>query len=194
MCSVQRSTPPAGRYEMPRVLPARTDFAGLRGRRVLAVVDDDNLTISLAECVRRLRYGTLLSAIRRVADTVTGCVVLTCAAGDGRPRRHLEGLGWRVVAVPREVVRTHRGAEVKANADMDLCFEAARLVGEGVFDVVLVGSGDGDLCVSVARGVRRAAPWCDVVSLSVRESSSTRLFTRPDLFDRNILIGYDITR
>jgi hypothetical protein len=76
---------------------------------------------------------------------------------------------------------------------MDLCFECGRLVGAGQYDAVLVGSGDGDLCVALARGIRRIAPGCRTVTLSVRESTSRRLLTRPDLFDGNILIGGDLT-
>lgn len=178
----------------PAPLPARTDFSYLCGRRVLAVIDDDNLAIGLADRGRRLRYGLLLARLRRAAEAVTGCVVLTCAAGDDTPRRRLEDLGWRAVAVPREVVHTHRGAELKANADMDLCLECGRLVEGGLFDAVVVGSGDGDLCVAVARGVRRVAPWCRTVTLSVGDSSSARLFTRGDLFAANILVGHDLIR
>jgi uncharacterized LabA/DUF88 family protein len=164
----------------------------VQGRRLLVIVDDDNIRISIALKNRSLCYATLLKHLQGSTASVSALAVLTHENGDERRRKYFEDRSWQVLGVQRERVTTHRGQEVKANADMDMCFECGRLVQEGGYDAVLIGSGDGDLCVAIARGLRRTSPACRIVTLSEPSSTSARLRSRPDLFDSSLLIGADI--
>lgn len=193
-----RSAPPAApaypQLDLPRgAFPARTDFSALQGRRVLAIFDDDNIRISMKEHGRSLRYATLLDRLRASASHVSAHAVLTHEPGDRNRMRYFESRTWQPLGIPREVVVTRRGSEVKSNADMDLCFECGRIFRHDVYDAVLLGSGDGDLCVALARGIRRLSPSTRIATLSVTGCTSGRLSSRPDLFDAALLIGEDIT-
>jgi hypothetical protein len=176
----------------PALLPDLTGFQQLSGRRIACLLDEDNLRISLARehgCV--LDYDALLHRLRATAEAVSPWAVLTLAQGEGWREAELKLCGWRTLSFPHEIVQTINGPTKKSNADMDLCFEAGRLM-RGQFDTLLVGSGDGDLCVSAARGVKRINRDKRIVALSVPGASSHRLRTRGDLFDGSILIGRDL--
>jgi hypothetical protein len=118
-------------------------------------------------------------------------VVFSAAPGDGRRARYFSDRGWHPVPVPIEVVMTRQGPIRKANADLDMAFEAGRLAAGSGAQAVLVGTGDGELGVAIARGVRRALPGCRVHALGVPGSTSRRLHRR-DLFDGVIYVGRDL--
>lgn len=175
-------------------LPATTDFTVFAGTRLLCLVDEDNLRISLQRQSVRLSYRTLLARLTAQARHVAACAVLTVAVGDSRREAYLQQRGWHVLTIPQETVLTVHGPAKKANADLDLCFEAGVLVSVAQCEAVLLGTGDGDLAIAIARGLRRRQPMCAVYTLSVPGSTSHRLLNAPDLFTDNLLIGEDITR
>jgi hypothetical protein len=187
------AAPAPGPRRVPARLPPTTDFSPASGQRVLFLADEDNLRISMQERGARLSYKALLQRVQEAAQSVSAWAVLATAAGDGRRAEDLQGQGWNVVAIPQEVVVTVDGPCLKANADMDFCFAAGYLARTGRCDAVVLGSGDGDLCVAVARGIKRMPGARKVYTLSVPGSTSQRLKSRPDLFDGNILIGRDLT-
>jgi hypothetical protein len=175
-------------------LPPATDLGPLAGRRVLAVVDDENLRISMTRRLGvRLSYRTLRGRLEEAAAGVTPVVVFSAAPGDDRRARYFSDRGWHPVPVPIEVVMTRDGPVRKANADFDIAFEAGRLAAGGGAEAVLVGTGDGELGVAIARGMRRALPGCRVFALGVPGSTSRRLHRR-DLFDGVIYVGRDLAR
>src|ERR1051326_367775 len=139
-------------------LPPTTDLAPLKGRRVLIVVDEDNLRISMQQHRQPLSFGRLLNRLQDETLHVFPLAVLTAAEGDPRRATYLEKKGWHVLVVPRETVYTTAGRQLKANADFDLAFELGRLVNTLHFDTVLLGTGDGDLAVAIGRGIRRTCP------------------------------------
>lgn len=175
-------------------LPATTDFSALVGKRLLCLVDEDNLRISLKDHGRRLSYQRLMKRLKAKARSMSGWAVLTAAAGDHRRAHYLKKRGWDVLRINQETVMTVRGLERKANADFDLAFLAGHLVSTARSDTVVIGTGDGDLAISVARGLKRIQPSIRVFSMSIPGSTCHRLLTRTDLFDGNFLVGLDITR
>jgi hypothetical protein len=177
-------------------LPADTDLSALAGKRVLCLLDEDNLRISIKSHALRLAFDLLRRKLSATARSVSAWVVLTAELGDTRRQAYLVPRGWQVVSVPREIVMTITGPRMKANADMDICFLAGSLVLKGQFDAMLIGSGDGDLGVAIARGIRRLQAVPDIYTLSVPGSTSHRIrpSNNPTLFAANILIGRDITR
>ena len=188
------------RWARPRLTLARmatpmvTDLRAARGKRVLFVADSDNWDYSLKPCGLRLRYQKLLSCLRAEADLVFPVAVLTSAPGDWRRARRLADCGWRVVSIPWETVTTCHGTRKLANADMDLAFECGCLAIVSGCDTALIGTGDGDLAVSIARGlrrIRRPEP-ISVHTLSVVGATSSRLRQRIDLFDSSTMIGRDM--
>lgn len=177
-----------------RALPATTDFTVFTGMNVLCLVDEDNLRISLQRHGVRLSYRTLLARLTSQARRVAAWAVLTAAAGDSRREAYLAQRGWDVLTIPQEVVMTVDGPCKKANADLDLCFTAGALARAKRCEAVLLGTGDGDLAIAIARGIKRLHAGRAVYTLSVPGSTSHRLRNAPDLFAGNLLIGEDITR
>ena len=175
-------------------LPAITDLSALKHRRVLVIVDEDNLRISMQNRGRKLSYRRLLDRVQAVADEVLPLAVLTAPPNDTQREQYLQRRGWGTLTVPRETVRTWHGARTLANADMDICFEAGRAALNWGGDAVVIGSGDGDLSTAIARGLKRAVPGKKVFTLSVPGCSSRRLLDRKDLFDGSLQIGLDLTR
>ncbi|MEA3187146.1 MAG: hypothetical protein QOD99_976, partial [Chthoniobacter sp.] len=107
-------------------LARRSDFAALRGHRVLAVLDYENVAFSLKN-IHGARFSPagLLRAMRASARSVEPLAVLTSHPGQTAYQRSLEAAGFRVIAMPREIVNTCRGRELRANSDPTLIWEAA---------------------------------------------------------------------
>jgi len=177
-----------------KILAATTDLGQLAGQRLVCAVDEDNLRISLMRHAVRLSYHKLLQRLEATAAKASAWAVLTTTEGDHRREQYLMKRGWNVVSVVRETVLTVRGYENKSNADLDLAFLVGFLANAGDIDAVLLGTGDGDLAISMARGVKRVQPVVRVYTLSVPGSTCHRLQHRTDLFDGNFLVGCDITR
>jgi hypothetical protein len=171
-------------------------LSALARQRVLCLADEDNLRISLKAHGLCLSFDSLLRRLSATAMGVSPWAVVTSAVGDTRHASYLVGTGWRVVSVPREIVNTVNGPCLKANGDFDFCFLAATLVSKHRFDAVVIASGDGDLCVAIARGIRRLQSVPEIHTLSVVGSTSHRIrpVNNPYLFDGNILVGRDIAR
>jgi hypothetical protein len=161
---------------------------------VLVIVDEDNLRISMQSRGRKISYRRLLDLVQSVADEVLPLAVLTAPPNDNQREHYLQSRGWSTLTVPQETVRTWNGTRTMANADMDICFEAGRAVLKWDGDAVVIGSGDGDLSIAIARGLKRAVPGKKVFTLSVPGCSSRRLLDRKDLFDGSLQIGLDLTR
>ncbi len=182
---------PALAVRTVNALPVTTDLAPLRGKRVLCLLDDDNLRISLRAHGVALAHRSLLAHLRGVAREVTAWIVFTAPEGAENRTRLLSSMGWNVLRVTREYVVQGEAVTAKCNADHDLCFVAGRVAAAGAFDTVLVGTGDGDLAVSLARSFA-AFTSAHVVSLSVPGSSSHRL-RDGSLFGARVFVGHDLT-
>jgi hypothetical protein len=153
-------------------------------------MDDDNLRISLRKLNYALSYRGLRARLSRGATDVEAWVALSDSDGAVARGRYLEQRDWKVVQVPRQTVM-HRGVPtVKANVDHELAFLAGRLTAKESFDVVLLGTGDGDLAVAISRCLREYTAAA-IVTLSVPGCSSQRL-TDPALFSERVFIGRDL--
>jgi hypothetical protein len=177
-----------------RALREQTDLSPLRGARVAIVADDDNIRISTRRQARRFSYGTLLERVAKESRVAVALAVVTAAPGDQCRQHYLETRGWRTLVLPRELCAGVNGLRLRSNADMDLCLEVGCWLAAMSFDVLALVSGDGDLCVSVARAAARHRPDVRTVTLAVPGSASHQLWTRRDLFAAHIAVGRDLTR
>ena len=177
---------------MPK-LPPITDFGAISGKKVTCALDSDNIDICLRRCFNSLSYETLARRIIAVAGQADLLAVPTVSGNHGPRESRLSSAGWRVLPIPVEIIQTHKGSRRKANADHDIAFEVGYQVRTNSPEVVLIGTGDGDLAVAMARGIKRHHPEIKVITLSVNGFTSHRLMTKTELFDGNILIGLDVT-
>ena len=182
------SSPTVGFRPLP-ALPRETDLH-LTGSRVLCLMDDDSLRISLRKLSFALSYRGLRARLAQSADHVGAWVALSDKDGATARGRYLEQRDWNVVQVPRQTVLHNGVPTVKANVDHELAFLAGRLSAKEDFGVVLLGTGDGDLAVAIARCLREYTA-ASIVTLSVPGCSSKRL-TDPALFSDRVFIGRDL--
>jgi hypothetical protein len=166
----------------------------LRGARVAIVADDDNVRISTQRHGRRFSYRALLERVAKESHVVAALAVVTAAPGDQGRQHYLETRGWRTLVLPREMCVGVNGLRLRSNADMDLCLEVGCWLAAVSFDLLAVVSGDGDLCVSIARAAARHRPDVRVVTLAIPGSASQELRTRRDLFHAHVVLGRDLTR
>lgn len=177
-----------------RSLREQTDLSPLHGARVAMVADDDNIRISTRRQARRFSYGTLLERVTKESRVAVALAVVTATPGDQARQHYLETRGWRTLVLPRELCAGINGLRLRSNADMDLCLEVGCWLAAMSFDVLALVSGDGDLCVSVARAAARHRPDVRTVTLAIPGSTSHQLWTRRDLFAAHIAVGRDLTR
>jgi hypothetical protein len=177
-----------------QTLHEQTDFSPLRGARVAIIADDDNINISTRRQSRRFSYGTLLKRVAKESRVAVALAVVTATPGDQARQHYLETRGWQTVVMPRELCAGVNGLRLRSNADMDLCLEVGCWLAVRSFDVLVLVSGDGDLCASVARAAARHRPDVRTVTLAVPGSASHQLWTRRDLFAAHIAVGRDLTR
>lgn len=186
--------PPVRANPAGSALPVTTDLSLLAGHRLLFLADDENLRISMKNIhCRQLDFRRLQHRLANVARNLQAWSVLTSPCEEPNRAERLKSAGWRVVSIPRQVVPSFHGLQVKANADHDLAFIAGLLAGCRDYDGVLIGTGDGDLAVAVARGFKRLERAVRIYSISVPGSTSSRLRSQNDLFTANLSIGADLT-
>jgi hypothetical protein len=153
-------------------------------------MDDDNLRISLRKSRFALSYRGLRGRLSNATENVEAWVALSDNDGAVARGRYLEQRDWKVVQVPRQTVLHNGVPRIKGNADYEIAFLAGRLSATKSYDVILLGTGDGDLAVSIARCLREYTSAA-IVTLSVPGCSSQRL-TDPTLFSERVFIGRDL--
>lgn len=193
---VANPTAPSERHSAtPRAghLPPGTNLNVLRGTRLLCLLDYENLTYSMQNIHGQVfSYAALLAQLRRVATDVQPWAALTQPAGRTHAEQELSSAGYRVLAIEQELVREQFQVVKKANADLDLVMLAGFLAARQRFDTVLLGTGDGDLALALARGFKRLPQPVKVITLSVPGSVSHRLRQHHELIDANIAAGRDL--
>jgi hypothetical protein len=176
----------------PYRLPAVTILPALQNKNVLCILDYDNLRLSVLESQRKFSASLLIQRLTTECKSLEPWAVLGAPAGDFWRIDYLKTRAWSVLAMiwepaPHGVLR---------NADFDLVALAAERLAGTAFDATIVGSGDGALVRAVARSARRSNARIEVLTLSVRHSTSCKLLTTVagDLIDANIFIGDDLVR
>jgi hypothetical protein len=92
-------------------------------------------------------------------------------------------------------IRKRNGWGADANADNHVAFLTGLLAGLTPIDLVIIGTGDGQLAEDVAEAVSQLPKPLEVVTLSLAGSTATRLDARVcPLIAANIEVGLDCLR
>ncbi len=182
----------------PRLIDIATEtgpLAILHGRRVLVLLDVANLTYGARDAGLSTSYRTLAAKLSSAARACSLHAFMTRVPGDERGADYLRTRGWTPHAWDIETVRTRLGTERRANADNFIIFGAGVLASRSSADVVVIGTGDGDLACDLARALASLPGRRSVVSLSLAGSTSFRLDARRNpFFTANIELGQDCLR
>ena len=121
--------------------------------------------------------------------------VLTSVDGQSPRSNYLSGRGFDVLNVKREIVQTASSRRVVPN-DFDISFMVGASLAQGGFNALLLGTGDGDLALAIARGVRRVSPQTRVYTLSVPGATSSRIQKEhaPELVAGNLFVDESLLR
>ncbi|MDB5970967.1 MAG: hypothetical protein JWQ90_3417 [Hydrocarboniphaga sp.] len=164
----------------------------LPNKRALILLDVANLHCGAKTAGYELSFGTLASLLKAKLGSADLHAFFARKPNDSGRGDELEGHGYHTHAREVEYVKTVRGMERKSNCDNDLLFVAGVLLATMSYDLVVAGTGDGDLALDLARGVRAFRDNIEIVSLGFAHNSAWRLHTGANrVIDGNILIGAD---
>jgi uncharacterized LabA/DUF88 family protein len=172
-------------------------FAALAGKRVLLLVDDDNIRVSCQNALgSTFSYRALAAELDRITRSCEKHAFFSSSPGDQSRQAYFKRRGYKTLDLKREYESTPNGrVTTNSNADFDLVVHGAYLLALRRYECVVAASGDGDLVLALARGVRRMQPSVKVFTLSVPGCSSHRILTRSTpLVSANFLIADSMLR
>lgn len=161
------------------------------GLNLIVIADVDNLDVSAKSLFGFAIDPALLHDwVQSEAVALAAAAVLTTRADLRHTTKAWTDGGWEVI---REMVWTHHGEELRANADLDIAFEAGALVSTvREADGLLLLTGDGDLATPIDRDVKRRRDGPSVFAAAVPGSESNRLKDRA-LFSAFLPLSRDVT-
>ena len=172
-----------------------TDLSALKDRRVLVLLDEQNLSIGAERFGYDLRYDLLAERIQSVAHTSE--LHLFTAAKQTRVQlaRQFQRLGYLVHVKDIRHIRLPNGRlRTDSNVDNLFSFWAGLLAPEAA-DTILLGSGDYGLAGELAAAIRQRRESLTVMTLSLPGSTAQDLDARlnPSIA-ANLEIGLDLLR
>lgn len=180
----------------PRRLPLEqtTDLGAINDRRILVLLDEQNLSLGARDLGFRLDYDKLARRIRAATRHADLHLVTAAEADDTRPRRRFEALGYTVhVKLIRRVPLPNGHRRCDSNADNLFAFQTGLLLANGGTDAVVFGSGDYGLSGELAHALAGRKGRKVVMTLSLPESTSQDLDSRKNHhITANLEIGLDV--
>jgi len=182
---------PASRYER---LEAATDLAAISGRKVLVLLDEQNLSITAKKLGYRLRYGLLAERINAAADSAEIHIFTATETGDVySTRQQFKKLGY---LTHLKIIRNKcYGKTCDSNIDNHFAFWSGMQARRTIFDIIVLGSGDYGLSGEVAKEIyeQRRNKAMSIMTLSLPGSTSQKLDaeTNPNI-TANLEIGLDM--
>ena len=166
---------------------ATTDLSVLRWRRLIALVDCENLA---HEPVRDLwmDFRALARALNANARSAQLHAFYTEEVGRNTWGGYFHERGYACHAHPVEYVH----GRLRANSDSDLLFHAVRLLPGCGADTLLVASGDGDLICDIARLARQCDRGITTVALGLPGKVSSRLQRSRHHVDHCVIANEDL--
>jgi hypothetical protein len=187
--------PPRGvRRRAPRaveIAPLTGPFDGLSARApTLFMADVENLRYGARDLSRRIDFQALAQVLRRRIALVELHACFSSSlktAEDGV----LTAAGWTVHR--RAIIDNPAAGRRSANADVSLAFHVAALIGKLQPQACILGSGDGELVLDIARAIRAQFPVCRTIATASLAGSTSWLLDarREKLIGQNIEIGLD---
>jgi hypothetical protein len=173
-----------------QLVPETGPLGGLQNRSVLALFDVENLTISSRKLGYDLNYGALARRLGSATRNLQLHAALSVEPGDTVDAQHMAVSGFTVHT--RRIERLPGGSKA-ANSDNLLAFQAGLLVSRARADVVILGSGDGQLVCDLANAICALPATRSVWTLSVPGATSSRVDChRNPSIERNLEIGRDV--
>lgn len=185
---------PAAVVQPPSIPPASLGLNRLKGNRALLLADGENLSYGLRGVGLDCDYRKLRELLAgRVGQLEAHAFVTTFAEAPRRyAERYFAKAGWTPhVQVAAPAAGPRDGAR-KANSDNDILIMAGALLMRQRPDVLIMGTGDGDLGTAILRFCARHLAHTQVLVCSLHGSTSRRLNgAHNPAVSGNIWIGAD---
>lgn len=173
-------------------LERTTDLGPIAGRKVLVLLDEQNLTIAARDHGYALPYNLLAKRIRRVTKTAELHIFIAAHQKDGRACKKLERSGY---AVHVKTIRQKRFANgdrrCDSNIDNLFSFWAGLCVPNTACQVIVLGSGDYGLSGEIAQAIcaQHRTDSVQIMTLSLPGSTSQDLDA---YINRNVTANLEI--
>lgn len=172
--------------------PCTGPLDALRYKRGLILVDVANLFCGAKRAGYELSFWQLASILKANLLLTDLHAFFAWNARSPGQESSFQARGYHTHQRDVQYVATVNGVERKSNCDNDILFGAGVLLATKEYEVVVVGTGDGDLAADLARGVHNLQSSASVVTVSFAHTTAWRLHSEanPGISD-NILIGMD---
>jgi len=165
----------------------------LRGKRVIVLVDTQNLTASADKFGRKFSYRRLAELLRLNTANNALHAFFSATGNNGYRAEYFEERGYIPHAYPIHHVATCRGTERRSNIDLLFAAIGGAAVSRSHADVVLLCSGDGQLVCDMALAISMFPKHRGVATLSFAGATSNTLDAKKNtLIDANIEVGRDL--
>lgn len=174
-----------------------TDLTAIGNRKVLVLLDEQNLSITAKKLGFRLRYDLLTKRIRREAGSAKLHIFVASEPRGNGIIGQFKKVGYvvHVKTIRRKLLPNGR-LTCDSNVDNLFAFWAGVYISRATFDVVVLGSGDygvaGELSEAINRYRRKPI---EILTLSLPTSTSEDLDARinPNI-TANLEIGLDLLK
>jgi hypothetical protein len=176
----------------PLVAQRTGPLACVHGKQVLFLADAQNLDLGAKDLGYKVNWRALQQRLASASDTGWFHAVFARREGDPTRSNWFAAQGWTPTAKTRKWIHRRGVRLLDANADNVVAFQAGVHASRLLAEVVVIGTGDGQLAEDVAEGIRALDCRCQVATMSLAGSTAVRLdCRRSSLIAANIEIGRD---
>lgn len=164
----------------------------LAGKNVLVLADVENLHYGAKNFGLSVQFDELARVFRQHSGRSALHAFFSCKREDKQQAKRCQSVGWVPHRNEIKTVRQKGELVTLANSDKVILFSAGYLTHRGDIDVVVIGTGDGELGCYLAEAVVCRRRSVSVLTLSVAESTSYLLNAQINPYvDANIELGLD---
>lgn len=179
-------------------LEKTTQLSAISKRKVLVLIDEQNLTRGVLDHNFMLQYDLLAEQIRSIASSAKLHIFIAAKANDGKRRKHFARTGYIVHIKTIRRKCSDNQLQWDHNVDNLFAFWAGLIARRNRYDTLILASGDYGLSGEISEAIcqlRGPGNKLQIMSLSVTGSTSSGLETRWNPYiANNLKIGLDLLR
>ena len=178
------------------ILEKSTKLSHISNKRILVLVDEQNLSISAKKLGFRLQYDMLCEKLKKISKRVRLHIFIASESLDAKYKKRFETIGYTThVKIIRYLPSTSRRFRSDSNIDNLFAFWAGIFSKRNNYDVLIMASGDFGLSGELASAFRqqKTGKPVQIMTLSLPGSTAQDLDARtnPDI-TANLEIGLDV--
>jgi len=179
-------------------LEKTTQLSAIAKRKVLVLIDEQNLTRGVLDHDFMLQYDLLDEQIRSIASSAKLHIFIAAKANDGKRRKHFARIGYTVHIKTIRRKYSDNQHRWDRNVDNLFAFWAGLIARRNKYDALILASGDYGLSGEISEAIcnlRGPGNKLQIMSLSVSGSTSNGLTARWNPYiTANLKIGLDLLR